>query len=69
MIWQVARFQVDLSRPRIMGIVNVTPDSFSDGGLHASAQDALKHGEQLLKEGAHMLDFGGEISSPGRITE
>jgi len=48
-----------------MGIVNVTPDSFSDGGAHASTQAALQHCEQLLKEGADILDIGGESTRPG----
>ena len=63
--WQTTRFQIDLSRPRIMGIVNVTPDSFSDGGRHASASAALRHCEQLLREGADVLDIGGESTRPG----
>lgn len=65
MIWQTARFAMDLSRPRIMGIVNATPDSFSDGGLHATATAALRHCEQLLLDGADMLDIGGESTRPG----
>ena len=52
-------------RPRIMGIINVTPDSFSDGGLHASAQAAIAHGLQLAAEGADILDIGGESTRPG----
>ncbi len=48
-----------------MGIVNVTPDSFSDGGQHATVRSALAHCEQLLKEGAHVLDIGGESTRPG----
>ncbi|RTQ37615.1 dihydropteroate synthase [Variovorax gossypii] len=48
-----------------MGIVNVTPDSFSDGGAHASTETALRHCEQLLKEGADILDIGGESTRPG----
>ncbi|RST45764.1 dihydropteroate synthase [Variovorax sp. DXTD-1] len=48
-----------------MGIVNVTPDSFSDGGAHASTSAALQHCEQLLKEGADILDIGGESTRPG----
>ena len=48
-----------------MGIVNVTPDSFSDGGQHAGTAAALRHCEQLLKEGAHILDIGGESTRPG----
>lgn len=65
MFWQTTRSQIDLSRPRVMGIVNVTPDSFSDGGAHASTTDALRHCERLLKEGADILDVGGESTRPG----
>jgi len=63
--WQTSRFRIDLAQPRVMGIVNVTPDSFSDGGAHASAETALRHCEQLLKEGADILDIGGESTRPG----
>lgn len=63
--WQTTRFQLDLARPLVMGIVNVTPDSFSDGGQHDQAVAALAHAERLLKEGAHVLDIGGESSRPG----
>ena len=63
--WQTTRFSIDLSRPKVMGIVNVTPDSFSDGGAHANTLAALKHCEQLLHDGADMLDIGGESSRPG----
>jgi dihydropteroate synthase len=65
MIWQTTRFQIDLSRPQVMGIVNVTPDSFSDGGQHASTRAALAHCEALLREGADLLDIGGESTRPG----
>jgi len=65
MLWQTTRFPVDLSQPRVMGIVNVTPDSFSDGGAHFATDTAKDHCEQLLKEGAHMLDIGGESTRPG----
>lgn len=65
MFWQTSRFAIDLSRPQVMGIVNVTPDSFSDGGQHATTHSALAHCEQLLKEGADMLDIGGESTRPG----
>lgn len=65
MFWQTTRFRIDLSRPQVMGIVNVTPDSFSDGGQHHTTQAALAHAEQLLKEGADILDLGGESSRPG----
>ena len=65
MHWQTTRFQIDLTQPRVMGIVNVTPDSFSDGGVHASAAAALRHAEQMLKDGADILDIGGESTRPG----
>ncbi len=64
-IWQTSRFDLDLSKPRIMGIVNVTPDSFSDGGLHATSSAAIRQCEQLLAEGADILDIGGESTRPG----
>ena len=65
MRWVTSRFDVDLALPQVMGIVNVTPDSFSDGGRHATTVAALRHCEQLLKDGAHMLDIGGESTRPG----
>ena len=65
MFWQTARFQIDLTSPKIMGIVNVTPDSFSDGGKYASSGSAIKHAEKLLNDGANILDIGGESSRPG----
>jgi dihydropteroate synthase len=65
MPWQTSRFDIDLSRPRVMGIVNVTPDSFSDGGQHAGTRAALAHCEQLLRDGADLLDIGGESTRPG----
>ncbi len=65
MFWQTSRFQIDLTKPRVMGIVNVTPDSFSDGGQHATTDTAVLHCEQLIKDGADILDIGGESSRPG----
>ncbi|MDZ4400501.1 dihydropteroate synthase [Hydrogenophaga sp.] len=65
MHWQTTRFDIDLSSPQVMGNVNVTPDSFSDGGQHAGTSAALEHCEQLLRDGAHMLDIGGESTRPG----
>jgi len=65
MHWQTARYTIDLSRPRVMGIVNVTPDSFSDRGAHATAAAALAHCEALLAQGADILDIGGESTRPG----
>jgi dihydropteroate synthase len=54
-----------LDRPRVMGIVNVTPDSFSDGGEHATTEAAVAHGLRLVEEGADLLDVGGESTRPG----
>lgn len=67
MIWQTSRFRIDLAQPRVMGIVNVTPDSFSDGGRFFSVdgRTAFEHCEQLLRDGADMLDIGGESTRPG----
>jgi len=58
-------FQLSLSRALVMGIVNVTPDSFSDGGLHSRRDAALAHAMQLLEEGADIIDIGGESTRPG----
>jgi dihydropteroate synthase len=63
--WQTSRFRIDLSRPRVMGVVNVTPDSFYDGGRHGTALQAIAHAERLVTEGADILDIGGESSRPG----
>lgn len=63
--WQTSRFQIPLAQPQVMGIVNVTPDSFSDGGRYASTRAAIAHCEQLVVEGAAILDIGGESSRPG----
>ena len=67
MQWTTSRYQIDLAAPRVMGIVNVTPDSFSDGGSHACARAALRHCEKLLREGADILDIGAESTRPGAI--
>lgn len=64
-IWQCGRFEFALDRPVLMGVVNVTPDSFSDGGQHAAAEAALKHARQLIKQGARVIDIGGESTRPG----
>ena len=64
--WQTARGEVNLDRPVLVGILNVTPDSFSDGGLFAGIEAALAHAEDLLREGATMVDVGGESTRPGR---
>ena len=54
-----------IGRPRVMGIVNVTPDSFSDGGRYLATDDAVSHGRELLADGADILDIGGESTRPG----
>ncbi|MBE9610146.1 dihydropteroate synthase [Chitinilyticum piscinae] len=59
------RFRLSLDRPLVMGIVNVTPDSFSDGGRYVARDAALAHAEQLLAAGADLLDIGGESTRPG----
>jgi len=56
-----------LDRPRVVGILNVTPDSFSDGGSYASVDDAVAHGLRMVEEGADMLDIGGESTRPGAV--
>jgi len=65
MRWQTARFDLDLTRPRVMGIVNVTPDSFYDGGAQADPAAAIAHAERLVAEGADNIDIGGESTRPG----
>lgn len=62
------RFRLPLTRPLLMGILNVTPDSFSDGGQHSSLSAALTHAEAMLKAGADILDIGGESTRPGAPT-
>lgn len=64
-VWQTSRFRIDLRTPQVMGIVNVTPDSFSDGGRHDDARKAIAHCEQLVADGAQILDIGGESTRPG----
>lgn len=61
------KFELDLTQPRVMGIVNVTPDSFSDGGKFAVAELAVAHGMELVGHGADILDIGGESTRPGAI--
>ena len=68
MFLHCGKFQLSLSRPLVMGIVNVTPDSFSDGGRHLLRDAALAHAHQLIKEGADILDIGGESTRPGALS-
>lgn len=63
--WLCGKYQLSLARPRIMGILNVTPDSFSDGGSYVSADAAIERGLAMLDEGADIIDVGGESTRPG----
>ena len=63
--WRCGERLFDLSRPLVMGIVNATPDSFSDGGTHNGVEDAVAWGRKLAREGADILDVGGESTRPG----
>ena len=63
--WKLRTRTLDLTRPRIMGIVNVTPDSFSDGGEHATTESAVAWGRKLAADGADIIDVGGESTRPG----
>lgn len=65
LMWQAGRFIWHLDAPRIMGIVNCTPDSFSDGGQFADSRSAIAHCERLVREGADILDIGAESTRPG----
>ena len=65
-MWDTARGAVALDRPILVGILNLTPDSFSDGGRYTAREAALAHAERLLAEGATVLDVGGESTRPGR---
>ena len=67
MYWQTSRHQIDLRRPQVMGIVNVTPDSFSDGGRRTGLSAMVRHAEQLIQDGADILDIGGESTRPGAV--
>ena len=67
MIWQTSRFAIDLSLPKIMGIVNLTPDSFSDGGQFKNDSDAIRYAEQAIKDGADILDLGAESTRPNSM--
>jgi dihydropteroate synthase len=65
MFWRTSRFTVDLASPKVMGIVNITPDSFTDGGHYLDVHAALRRCEQLLMDGADLLDLGAESTRPG----
>lgn len=65
MHWQIRDRTLNLDRPLIMGILNITPDSFSDGGRFRSVNDALRRAEEMISEGADIIDVGGESTRPG----
>jgi len=67
MLLHCGKFRLDFSRPLVMGIINVTPDSFSDGGQHLRRESALAHAHHLIAEGASILDIGGESTRPGAL--
>src|SRR2546430_4419480 len=64
-IWRHRTGEIRLDRTRVMGILNVTPDSFSDGGRYLDADQALRHGIEMVEHGADLLDVGGESTRPG----
>ena len=63
--WRCGAFEISFDRPRIMGVLNVTPDSFSDGGEHLDTKAAIAHGLAMLDAGADIIDVGGESTRPG----
>ena len=65
MLWRCSGFQFDDRMPIIMGILNVTPDSFSDGGRFSNVDEAVTAGKQMIADGAVIIDVGGESMRPG----
>jgi dihydropteroate synthase len=64
-VWRTGRGSIEFNKPCVMGILNVTPDSFWDGGLHSGVTAALHHAEQMVAQGADIIDIGGESTRPG----
>jgi dihydropteroate synthase len=64
-IWRISDRILEIDRPVVMGILNVTPDSFSDGGLHSTVDNALRRVEKMVRDGADVIDVGGESTRPG----
>ena len=64
-VWRCGKHEISLARPRVMGVLNVTPDSFSDGGENLDADAAVAHALKMLDEGADIIDVGGESTRPG----
>ena len=67
MLWRCLNRTIDLTRPIVMGILNVTPDSFSDGGRYAALEAALERARQIVAEGAAIIDVGGQSTRPGAL--
>ena len=65
--WRCGKYELSFDRPRIMGVLNVTPDSFSDGGEHFDPDAAIEYGLAMLDAGADIIDVGGESTRPGLI--
>ena len=65
MNWQCASYSFDVKMPIVMGILNVTPDSFSDGGEHNTHDAAIAHAKSMIEQGAKVIDVGGESTRPG----
>lgn len=63
-VWRCGKYELKFDRPRIMGVLNVTPDSFSDGGEHLDTDAAIAHGLRMLDDGADIIDVGGESTRP-----
>lgn len=63
--WLCGRFELDFERPLLMGVVNITPDSFSDGNQYLHTESAIAHAKQLMNDGADILDLGAESTRPG----
>jgi len=66
-VLRCGRYTFDLARPRVMGILNVTPNSFSDGGRYFNLPRALEHAKQMIRDGADIIDIGGESTRPGAV--
>ncbi|MFZ2756903.1 MAG: dihydropteroate synthase, partial [Atopobiaceae bacterium] len=64
-VWQCGTHEISLARPRVMGVLNVTPDSFSDGGKNLDHKTAVERGLDMLDQGADIIDVGGESTRPG----
>ena len=64
-VWRCGRFTLSCDHPLVMGVLNVTPDSFSDGGTHNTYEAAVARGQQLARQGADVIDVGGESTRPG----